>query len=179
LKTEHRERVEAEDVMKKLLMLVLVVAAAGPLFAAEFDLPPGKWWENERLVEHIGLSDEQQEQIGDVVYAHARTMIDLKANVERAGLDLAEVVDRQAFEPDAVRAAYSKFQDARKKLENERFEMLLAVRQVITYEQWQQLQSLRKRMQDQRGQRRPGMQSPPGGRQRPEGRQQAPAGQRY
>ena len=166
--------------MKRLFGLMLVVAAAGPLCAAEFDLPPGKWWENQRLVEHIGLTEEQQEQIGKLVYGHARSMIDLKANVELAGLDLAEAVDQREFNPDAVRSAFSGFQEARRKLENERFEMLLAVREVITYEQWQSLQSLRKRMQEQRGERRPGMQQgPPGGRQRPQGGQQPPGGQRY
>ena len=122
--------------MKKVLMLLMVLALAGPLAATEFDLPPGKWWENPRLAERIDLSQEQQNQISEVVYAHARRMIDLKAAVDLAGLDLRQSVDTGGFDPDAVRAAFQSFQDARRKLENERFEMLLAVRQVLTDEQW-------------------------------------------
>jgi Spy/CpxP family protein refolding chaperone len=110
------------------------------------------------LVNHIGLTDEQQDQIREVVYQHARLMIDLKADVDKAGLDLAESVDQQEFDPAPVRAAYAAFQTARKKLENERFEMLLEVRQILTYEQWQKIEEIKQRMKQNRSQqqRRPG-----------------------
>ena len=145
----------------------LVPATDRDLFALllEFDLPPGKWWENPRLVDHIGLSDEQQGQIRGIVFEHARRMIDLKAEVEKAGLDLAETVDQQDFDPAPVRAAYAVFQTARQKLENERFEMLLEVRLVLTYEQWQKIEEIKQRMKRNRQQQRP-----TGSRgQRPEG----------
>jgi Spy/CpxP family protein refolding chaperone len=85
-------------------------------------------------------------------------MIDLKADVDKAGLDLAESVDQQEFDPAPVRAAYSVFQTARKKLENERFEMLLEVRQILTYEQWQKIEEIKQRIKQNRPQqqRRPG-----------------------
>ena len=108
--------------------------------------------EDQRVASRIGLTEEQQEQIRDVVFAHARRMIDLKAAVDKAGLDLAGSVDQRVFDPAPVRAAYAVFQTARQKLENERFEMLLEVRQVLTYEQWQQIEEIKRRMQ----QRRPG-----------------------
>lgn len=161
--------------MKQYVIAMIVLAMAGPLAASEFDLPPGKWWENEKLAEHIGLTDDQTGEISELVYAHARRMIDLKAKVELAGLDLAETVNRADFDAGAVRAAYTDFQEARGALEHERFEMLLAVRQVLTFEQWQELQGLKRRFGDARdrrsgppsGQRRPGMeggQRPPGQR---------------
>jgi Spy/CpxP family protein refolding chaperone len=139
-------------------MIIAVLAVAGPLAANDFDLPPGKWWENPRLVNQIGLTDEQQDQIREVVYQHARRMIDLKADVDKAGLDLAESVDQQEFDPAPVRAAYAVFQTARKKLENERFEMLLEVRKILTYEQWQKIEEIKQRIKQNRPQqqRRPG-----------------------
>jgi Spy/CpxP family protein refolding chaperone len=154
--------------MKRMMMLLVVLAIAGPLSASEFDLPPGKWWENPRLVNHIGLTEEQQEQIRGLVYEHAKVMIDLNADVKRAGLDLAEVVDRDDFDPVPVRSAFAVFQTARQKLENERFEMLLAVRQVLTTEQWRKIQEIKQRIQQNRQQRQPG--------QRPAG--QHPQGER-
>lgn len=151
--------------MKKVVIIIAILAAVAPLAANEFDLPPGKWWENPRLVDHIGLSDEQQGQIRGIVFEHARRMIDLKAEVEKAGLDLAETVDQQDFDPAPVRAAYAVFQTARQKLENERFEMLLEVRLVLTYEQWQKIEEIKQRMKRNRQQQRP-----TGSRgQRPEG----------
>ena len=157
-KTERRERARVEALMKQTLIIIAVLAVAGPLAANEFDLPPGKWWENPRLVNHIGLVDEQQDQIRGIVFQHARRMIDLKADVDKAGLDLAESVDQQVFDPAPVRAAYAVFQTARQKLENERFEMLLEVRLVLTYEQWQKIEEIKQRMKQNRPQqqRRPG-----------------------
>jgi Spy/CpxP family protein refolding chaperone len=151
--------------MKKALIIIAALAMAVPLVANDFDLPPGKWWENPRFVNHIGLTDEQQDQIRGIVFQHARRMIDLKADVDLAGLDLAESVDQQDFDPAPVRAAYAVFQTARQKLENERFEMLLEVRLVLTYEQWQKIEEVKQRMKQSRSeQRRPG----PAG-QRPQG----------
>jgi len=152
--------------MRKALIITVVLALAGPLAAAnEFDLPPGRWWENPRMVDQVGLSDQQQAQIREIVFAYARRMIDLKADVDKAGLDLASTVDQKDFDPAPVRAAYAVFQTARHKLDNERFEMLLEVRQVLTYEQWRKIEEIKQRVkQDRSDPRRPG----PGG-QRPPG----------
>ena len=111
LKMVRRERAEVEAVMKKSLIIIVVLAVAGPLAANDFDLPPGKWWEDQRLVSRIGLTDEQQDQIREIVYQHARRMIDLKADVDKAGLDLVGTVDQQDFDPAPVRAAYARFPD--------------------------------------------------------------------
>ena len=153
--------------MKQTLIIIMVIVVAGPLAANDFDLPPGKWWENPRLVNHIGLADDQQDQIRGIVYQHARNMIDLKADVDTAGLDLADSVDQEEFDPAPVRAAYAVFQTARQKLENERFEMLLEVRLVLTYEQWRKIEEIKQRMKQKRSELRrpgPGGQRPPGER---------------
>jgi len=152
--------------MKKVLVIIVVLSVAGPLAANDFDLPPGKWWEDQRLVSRIGLTEEQQERIRDVVFTHARRMIDLKADVDKAGIDLASSVDQEVFDPAPVRATFAVFQTARQKLENERFEMLLEVRQVLTYEQWQKIEEITRRMKQMRSERRPGAR---GEGQRPQG----------
>jgi Spy/CpxP family protein refolding chaperone len=156
--------------MRKVLLITVVLVLVALMTAAnEFDLPPGTWWENQRFVDHIGLTEEQQGQIRDIVFAYARRMIDLKAEVEKAGLDLASSVDQVDFDPVPVRAAYAVFQAARQKLENERFEMLLEVRQVLTYEQWRKIEEIKQRMKQNRSQqRRPALRE--GGQRPPEER---------
>jgi len=149
------------------LIPVVLLAVVAPLAATDFDLLPGKWWEDQRVASRIGLTEEQQGQIRDVVFAHARRMIDLKADVDKAGLDLASSVDQRVFDPAPVRAAYAVFQTARQKLENERFEMLLEVRQVLTYEQWRKIEEIKRRMQQMRSERSPGARGQSG--QRPQG----------
>lgn len=152
--------------MKKLIVMLLILGVTGPVLANEFDLPPGKWWEDQRIVDRVGISAEQQSEIRDVVYERARKMIDLKADVDKVGLDLAAAVDRADFDASAVRSAYGAFQAARHKLENERFEMLLEVRQILSTDQWQKMQEIRRRVQQMRGQqRRPGQRQQGGGTQ--------------
>jgi Spy/CpxP family protein refolding chaperone len=148
--------------MKRLAVMILALMAATTALAADLELPPGRWWENERLTARIGLSDEQRGQIRDLVYQHAHRMIDLTAAVKRCELDLANVVEPPEFEAAAARRAFAALQDARRALEDERFEMLLAVRGVLTGEQWTTIQELRRELR--RSRERPLGPSPPGDR---------------
>lgn len=156
--------------MKRLCILLFLLSVVGPLTANDLDVLPGKWWDDERIANHLELTEEQREQIRAIVFEHARLMIDLKADLDKAGLDLAASVDQEVFDPAPVRAAHAVFQTARRKLENERFEMLIEVRQILTYEQWQKIQDVKRRLQQNREQRRPGARGqqgrrPPGERQ--------------
>jgi len=145
-------------VMAAALVLALPAAAAG------FDLPPGAWWEDGRVAEFLALTDAQREEIRSRVYEHARRMADLNAEVRKAEIDLRETVGRDDFDPDAVRTAFAAFQAARQRLEQERFEMLLGVRTVLTTEQWNRLQRARERIERFREERRlpSSPRSPPG-----------------
>ena len=134
-------------------------------------LPPGKWWENEKLAREIELTEEQQAAIHEVVYEHAMGMIDLNADVKRAELQLGDLVDKPDFDVNVVRAAFNTFQQARQALETSRFEMLLSVRQILSTEQWKQLQEMRRKFRRNHPEMRggPGRDRPPegGGDRRP------------
>ncbi len=84
--------------MKRMMMIVVLVAAATSAGAADFNLPHGKWWENERVVQRIGLTEEQQKAISDLVYQHALRMIDLNAGLKKAEFELGDLVDRDDFD---------------------------------------------------------------------------------
>ncbi len=149
------------------MTLLILVLGAG-LAAAELNIPPGRWWENPRVVERIHLSESQQTAIRGLVVEHARRMIDLNADVKRAELDLAELVDRDELAPDQVRQAFAALQKARQRLENERFELLLAVRQSLTREQWRELDRMRQEFIQRRADDpRPGAPRPGGPLRRP------------
>jgi len=146
-----------------LFTLGALVLSTVPSSARDYNLPTGKWWENERIVNHLSLTAEQQDRINDLVYGHANRMIDLNAGLEKAKLALEQQVEQQEFDPTAIRKAFGTFQEARRLLETERFEMLLSVRQVLSHEQWEKMLSLRDRLDDMR-RRRDG---PPGPRPAP------------
>jgi Spy/CpxP family protein refolding chaperone len=126
------------------MLTILALAAAINVLAADPDLPPGLWGEDERLGARIGLTGEQRAEIRGLVYEHARRLIDLTAEVRRSELELARVVEPSDFDTAAARRAFSGLQDARRALEIERFEMLLAVRGALTDEQWVTIQELRR-----------------------------------
>lgn len=163
--------------MKRMMMTILVLAAsAAAAGAAGLDLPHGKWWENERVIQRIGLSEDQQKAIGDLVYQHAMRMIDLNAGLKKAEFELADLVDRDTFDADAIRKAFAAFQAAKDRLEYERFEMLLAVRAELTAEQWKQLLEIRRHLERMRENRRPGEAAPGGPRPGAGGERRPPVG---
>jgi len=154
-------KLETEAHMKTrffvLTVVFLAIWAASSWASPSFNLPPGKWWENPRLIEHIQLTTEQQTAIRELVYKHAERMIDLNADVERTKLALENEAAQQAFDAGRIRKAFVAFQDARRALELERFELLLSVRQQLTVEQWNKLLGLRERLEQMRHRRdRPG-----------------------
>jgi Spy/CpxP family protein refolding chaperone len=159
--------------MKRVVTFLIAVAvtAGATLWAGEFRMPPGTWWRNPRLVERLHITPEQQKKMHDLVFAHAQRMIDLNAAVKKAELTLGDLAERDDFDVKAVRAAFARLQEARQKLESERFELLVGFRQLMTAEQWRQLNALRsevrRRIGDRWQQRRERRQLPPGDDQPP------------
>jgi Spy/CpxP family protein refolding chaperone len=123
-------------------------------FGQQLGIPPGRWWERPRVAEELGLTAEQKEKLETVTLAHARTMIDLKASVDKAELDVKAAAEREPFEAKRVRESFGVLQQARLRLETERFEMLLKVREALSTEQWNRLRDLtRERIEEFRERR--------------------------
>ena len=161
--------------MKRMMMTMLVlIASTAVAGAAGLDLPRGKWWENERVVQRIGLTEAQQKAISDLVYEHAMRMIDLNAGLKKAEFELGDLVDRDDFDAEAIRKSFATFQAAKDRLEYERFEMLLALRAELTAEQWKQLLEIRRYLERARENRRPGESTPGGPRPPLDGQRRQP-----
>ncbi len=159
------------------LLIAVTVTVGGTLWAADFKMPAGKWWQNPRLVERLQITPEQQKKMHDLVFSHAPRMIDLNAEVKKAELQLGDLAERDDFDVKAVRAAFANLQQARQRLEAERFELLIGFRQLMTAQQWRQLNALRSEVRRRIGerwqQRREQRQLPP-----PEGGELPPPGRR-
>jgi Spy/CpxP family protein refolding chaperone len=137
---------------------------AGSAWAQPFAMPPGRWWERPKLAAELALSAEQRTTLDTVSLAHAKTMVDLKGDVEKAELDVRMASDAEPFDAGRVRAAFAALQQRRGRLELERFEMLLKVREVLSAEQWKKLtaivkdalrREIRQDTDDPQGPRRP------------------------
>ena len=119
-----------------------LVLSGGVAAAQPFSVLPGKWWERPRVAALLGLTPDQVAKLDQATYPHARTMIDLKASVDKATLDLQAAADAVPYDAEKIRMAFNVLQQARQRLEAERFEMLLKVRGTLTPEQWKRLQTL-------------------------------------
>ena len=144
--------------MKGAAAAVLALAFAIPA-AAQVDLPEGKWWKRPRVVQEIGLTDDQSRRIEDVFVKSRPKLIDLKADLEKKQFDL-----RQALEHDAERADVERKLDsveaARRELQKTRVLMLLDMRSVLKPEQWERLKQMREELRERRRDGRQGGEPP-------------------
>ncbi|MGD1147665.1 MAG: periplasmic heavy metal sensor [Thermoanaerobaculaceae bacterium] len=126
----------------KWLVGSVLVLAGGVASAQPFSVPVGKWWERPRIAARLGITSEQVSKLNAATYPHAKAMIDLKATVDKATLDVQAASETEPFEAERARVAFGVLQQARQRLEAERFEMLVKVRAILTPDQWGRLQEL-------------------------------------
>jgi len=122
--------------------------------------PPelGKWWKNSEVVAKLQLSDAQIKQIEDTFLDYRLKLIDLHAEVERQETRLQPLIEADQPDEAKVGAQIDLVIAARGKLEKANTMMMLAIRKVLSVEQWKKLQSIQQeRMRTPRALRRPGM----------------------
>jgi Spy/CpxP family protein refolding chaperone len=103
----------------------------------------GHWWRNPRIVEEIGLSNQQKQQLEKISQASRLKMIDLRADLEKQWVILGPMFG--SYHPDEaqVLAQVGKVSQARAALEKARVQAMLARRNVLTEEQWNKLKESR------------------------------------
>jgi Spy/CpxP family protein refolding chaperone len=111
--------------------------------------PGGAWWKDSQLVQAIGLSDQQVQQIEKTFQDHRMQLVDLHANLEKAELQMEPMMESDQPNEAQVNAQIDKVAQARAALEKSNAQMLFAVRRVLTPDQWKKLQA-------QHHERRPG-----------------------
>lgn len=158
--------------MRKMLFIVLGLCCAGSMAAQAlggppFDVPPGRWWDRPAVAQELGLSPEQKAKLEQLTTERLKAMIDARAAVEKAEVELRLLAEKEPLDVRKVREAFAALQQARQKLEVERFEMLLAVRQTLSAEQWNKLRTVVRQRLEERRDRREGRRPEPGPR-RPE-----------
>ncbi len=141
--------------------------AGGVASAQPMGVPMGRWWERPKVAQDLGLSPEQTQKLEAITLDQATAMVDLKASVEKAEIALKAAADAQPFDPKRVREAFAVMQQARMKLETQRFELLLKVRETLSPDQWKRLRELARTMHERRGERGKG--GPPSDDAQPHG----------
>lgn len=102
----------------------------------------GKWWKDSGLMKRIGVSDEQVTKIEKIFQDHRLQLIDLHADLEKQEAILEPLVEADQPVESQVVAQIDRVAQARSNLEKSDALMLLAIRRVLTVEQWKKLRDL-------------------------------------
>ena len=104
----------------------------------------GRWWENPKIAQAIGLTDDQKKKMDDIFQQHRLNLIDLHANLEKAEVQMGPLIEADQPNEAQVLAQIDKVAQARAELEKADARMLFDVRKTLTADQWQKLKALHK-----------------------------------
>jgi len=110
-----------------------------------------RWWNEPGMVEKLKLTDDQRKSMDQILLEHRETLIDLRANVEKAELAMEPLMKADQPNESGVLAQIDKVAQARAELEKANARFLLAIRGKLTPDQWKQLQDIRASRQERHG----------------------------
>jgi periplasmic protein CpxP/Spy len=111
--------------------------------AFRFEGERGQFWNNPRIVEKLKLTDDQRKAMDGILQDHRMTLIDLRANLEKAEVEMQPLMKADEPNETAILAQIDKIAQARAELEKGNARFLLAIRAKLTPEQWKQVESFR------------------------------------
>ena len=111
----------------------------------------GGWWKNSELATQLKLTDQQKQQLEKTFTDYRLQLIDQRAAVEREETKLQPLMDADQIDKAKVSAQLDTLIAARSRLEKTSAMMHVAMREILTPEQWKQVQDFR---QNHEGMRR-------------------------
>ncbi len=115
----------------------------GPMHRMRAHGPMRDWWKNPRVAQKLGLTDDQLQQLEKISYDSRMKMIDLHAAVQKEQLELGHELQADHPNEDAVLGQVDKVSQAKAAMARAHVRTLLATRNVLSPQQWQELKSLR------------------------------------
>lgn len=102
------------------------------------------WWNNQVVVQKVlNLTPQQQQQVRQIVRQYRPRLIDIRADVAKAEIDLETQFNHDPVDQTKANQAIEHLIAARSELTRTLSEMSLKLRVMLTEAQWQQLQHLR------------------------------------
>ncbi len=98
---------------------------------------------NPQAIEELELTDDQVNKLEDLQSAHEKEMLDAKQNIERARLNLKELMKDDDPSESKIKAKIREIGSLRTDMQLTQVDVFFAVRNILTDEQAEKLQSLR------------------------------------
>jgi Spy/CpxP family protein refolding chaperone len=103
--------------------------------------PPGRWWDDHKLVQRLGLRSDQQHRMDDIFNANKGTLLNLFSNLQREEQRLSSLPPGDLQDEGKVFAAIDRVATARAELEKENAHILMQIRQQMDPQQLSALDS--------------------------------------
>ena len=121
------------------ILLIFLINLQG--LAAGQDVPSGKWWYNQKVVQNLNLTQKEIRQLDQLYVGSHRKLIKLKNAVEREQFELDTLRGKKTVDDARVRKQFKQLESARTDLANERLGFVIRVREIIGAERFQQLKT--------------------------------------
>jgi len=112
--------------------------------------PDFEWWGSPRLKAQLGLSAEQEKAVESIVFSAGEKMIDVRAAIDKARLEMARVLSAATIDDAAAKKAIDRLVDAECTGARLRHASRIDVAKVLTKDQRVQLMQLMERRQRDR-----------------------------
>jgi len=103
----------------------------------------GRFWDNPAIVDKLRLTDDQRKAMDDVLQKHLMSLVDLRANAEKAELALRPLINADQLDEQRILSQIDQVAAARADLFKANARFLLAIRSKLTPEQWKTVQEFR------------------------------------
>ena len=114
-----------------------------PMERAFHDGHFGRWWNDPRLAQQLGITDDQKHKMDDIFLQHRLKLIDLDASLEKQEVQLRPMIEADQPDEGKVLAQIDAIAQARAELEKANARMLFDIRKTLTADQWKKLKALR------------------------------------
>lgn len=135
--------------IKRLLPLVLTLS-----LAATFSPPAQAGDRFDDMASSLGLTADQKEDVSTIVYEAREKRIAIKAREAAAKLELEHLMASATVDERAILKALDAVNAASADMRRNRVDQALAMRKVLSPEQWTQLASMWSEGKEERGERR-------------------------
>jgi Spy/CpxP family protein refolding chaperone len=103
--------------------------------------PPGIWWHNPDLVQKLNLTADQQKRMDDILQQNRTQLTDLRTNLEKQEMLIEPMLAADQPDTNKILAQVDVTVQARAELEKATARMLLGIRNVLSPDQWNKLQT--------------------------------------
>ena len=137
--------------MKKRIVFTMaftIVAATvlllSDVFAFHAPLIGGKWWQRPAVKEKLELTLDQTSKINTIWMEYKKRIIDLKGDLEKAYLDLENLMDQPELNKESAYALAHRIAGLQASQAEARIKMAIDIRGELSVEQFERLKALRR-----------------------------------